>query len=264
VSAGPAGRLEGRVALVTGSSSGIGRAIALLFAAEGAQVVCADRAEEPVEGGRPTHQLIADRGGRCSFEIVDLADAAAVERLGTGVAASFGRFDVLVANAATYVGKPLLETTEEEWRHVFDVNVTAVFLLSRIAVRQMLTQPPVGPGGVRGRIVNVSSQHGMTAAPLDIAYGTSKSAIAYMTRQIAVDYGARGIVVNAVAPGKIVTGKGGREDDPEWQEHWLSRTPIGRLGEPDDVARAALFLAGDDSTFLTGVNLMVDGGWSAA
>lgn len=259
-----AGRLDGRVVLVTGSSSGIGRAIALLFAAEGAQVVCADRVEEPVEGGRPTHELIAERGGQARSELVDLADAAAVERLGTGVTDAFGRFDVLVANAATYVGKPLLETTEEEWRRVFDVNVTAVFLLSRIAVRQMLTQPRVGPGGVRGRIVNVSSQHGMTAAPLDIAYGTSKSAVAYMTRQIAVDYGADGIVVNAVAPGKIVTGKGGREDDPAWREHWLSRTPIGRLGEPDDVARAALFLAGDESTFLTGVNLMVDGGWSAA
>ena len=260
----PPGRLSGRVALVTGASSGIGRAIAVLFAAEGAHVVCADRREDPVEGGIPTASLIAEQGGRCSFERVDLADAAAVERLGTGVARAFGRFDVLVANAATYVGKPLLETSEEEWRRVFDVNVTAVFLLSRIAVRQMLTQPPLGPAGVRGRIVNVSSQHGMTAAPLDIAYGTSKSAVAYMTRQIAVDYGAQGIVCNAVAPGKILTGKGGREDDPAWQRHWLERTPIGRLGEPEDVARAALFLASDDATFVTGVNLMVDGGWSAA
>ncbi len=118
--------------------------------------------------------------------------------------------------------------------------------------------------GVRGRIVNISSQHGMIAAPKDIAYGTSKSAIVYMTRQIAADYASEGIICNAVAPGKIETGKGGREDEPSWTEYWRSRTPLPRLGTPDDVARATLFLASDEATYITGANLMVDGGWSAS
>jgi NAD(P)-dependent dehydrogenase (short-subunit alcohol dehydrogenase family) len=103
----------------------------------------------------------------------------------------------------------------------------------------------------------------MIAAPHDIAYGTSKSGVVYITRQIATDYARDGIICNAVAPGKIMTGKGGREDDPAWVELWQSRTPLPRLGEPEDVARAALWLASDEATFVTGINLMVDGGWSA-
>jgi NAD(P)-dependent dehydrogenase (short-subunit alcohol dehydrogenase family) len=254
-------RLAGKVALVTGASSGIGRAIALRFAAEGATVINADVRPDPVEGGEPTHLRASAAGGRCSFAAVDLAQAGDVTRMGARVVEEHGRLDVLVNNAATYVSKPLLETTEEEWGRVMAVNVTAAFLLCQIAVRQMLRQPLVD--GTRGRIVNISSQHGFVAAPLDLAYGTSKSAIAYLTRQIAVDYGADGIVVNAVAPGKIMTGKGGREDDPAWQRRWLERTPIGRLGHPDDVASAALWLASAEASFITGVNLMVDGGWSA-
>jgi NAD(P)-dependent dehydrogenase (short-subunit alcohol dehydrogenase family) len=127
----------------------------------------------------------------------------------------------------------------------------------------MLRQP-LSTQEVRGRIVNIGSQHGIVAAPLDIAYGTSKSAIMHLTRQIASEYARQGIICNTVAPGKIVTGKGGREDEPEWQELWRSRTPIARDGTPQDVARAVLFLASNDATFITGATLMVDGGWTAA
>ncbi len=146
---------------------------------------------------------------------------------------------------------------------MFAVNVTAVFLLTRAAVAHMLGRDP-DAHGVRGRIVNVSSQHGMIGAPQDIAYGTSKSAVVYLSRQVATDYGAAGIVCNGVAPGKIVTGGGGREDDPTWQRHWRERTPFPRLGEPDDVAHAALFLASDEARYVNGTNLMVDGGWTAS
>lgn len=255
-------RLSGRVVIVTGASSGLGRAIALLFAAEGAIVVAADRQADPVEGGTPTVEAIEAAGGRARHVAVDLADGEALDALVADVIATEGRIDVLVNNAATYVSKPLLETTRAEWEHVFAVNLTAVFDLSRLAVAQMLTQEP--RDGVRGRIVNISSQHGMVAAPLDIAYGTSKSGVVYITRQIATDYGPQGIVCNAVAPGKIMTGKGGREDDPEWIDRWQASTPHWRLGRPDDVARAALFLASDDATYISGENLMVDGGWSAS
>jgi NAD(P)-dependent dehydrogenase (short-subunit alcohol dehydrogenase family) len=126
----------------------------------------------------------------------------------------------------------------------------------------MLTQEPRGE--VRGRIVNLSSQHGFIAAPDDIAYGTTKAGIAYLTRQIAADYASQGIVCNAVAPGKIQTGAAGRAVDPGVMDRAPRRTPWPRLGVPDDVARAALFLASDDASFVTGINLMVDGGWTAA
>jgi len=256
------GRLQGRVAIVTGGSSGIGRAISILFAAEGATVVVADLTEEVVEGGEPTVDVVAASGGEARFHRADMGVAAEVEELARETVSRLGRIDVLVNNAATYVGKPLLDTTPAEWDRVVAVNLTGVFLLSRAVVGQMLTQEP--RDGVRGRIVNISSQHGMIAAPEDIAYGTTKSAVVYITRQIATDYAKHGIVCNAVAPGKIHTGKGGREADPKWVEYWQSRTPMPRLGVPDDVARAALYLASDDATFVTGVNLMVDGGWSAS
>ena len=260
--AGYCGRLHGRVTIVTGGSSGIGRAICRLFAAEGANVVIADQTEDVVEGGLPTQQLIADAGGTATFVRADLGISAEIASVVDSVMAEYGRIDILVNNVATYVGKPLLETSEEEWNRVFAVNVTGVFLLTRAVVGHMVRQEM--HAGVRGRIVNISSQHGMIAAPKDIAYGTSKSAIVYMTRQIAADYASEGIICNAVAPGKIETGKGGREDEPSWTQYWRSRTPLPRLGTPDDVARATLFLASDEATYITGANLMVDGGWSAS
>ena len=256
-------RLDGRVCLITGASSGIGRAIARLFAREGATVVCADRSPDPVEGGEPTVTAITAVGGRARQVVVDLADPAATARLVDDVVAAHGRLDVLVNNAATSVGEPLLETSPAQWDQVFAVNVTAVFLLSRAAVAHMLTREPDGHG-VRGRIVNVSSQHGMIGAPRDVAYGTSKSAVVHLSRQIATDYGRDGIVCNGVAPGKIVTGRGGSEDDPASHEYWRARTPSPRLGEPDDVAHAALFLASDEARYINGTNLMVDGGWTAS
>jgi NAD(P)-dependent dehydrogenase (short-subunit alcohol dehydrogenase family) len=254
--------LEGRTAIVTGASSGIGRAIARRFAAEGATVVIADRTDAVVEGGEPTAQQIATEGGRALFVRADAGVRADVRAVVDRTVAEFGAIDVLVNNAATYVGKALLETTEDEWQHVVDVNLTGTFLYSKYAVAQMVTQQ--SRADVRGRIVNITSQHGMIAAPEDIAYGTTKSAVVYITRQIATDYARHGIICNAVAPGKIMTGKGGREDDPAWVALWQSRTPLPRLGEPEDVARAALWLASDEATFVTGINLMVDGGWSAS
>jgi len=133
--------------------------------------------------------------------------------------------------------------------------------MTRAALRRMLAQPE--REGVRGRIVNISSQHGMVAAPEDAAYGTSKAGVVYLTRQVAVDYAKQGIVCNAVAPGKILTGKTGRAVEPRWLDYSRQRTPMPRLGRPEDVAAAALFLASDEASYLTGHNLMVDGGWMA-
>ena len=174
----------------------------------------------------------------------------------------FGALDVIVNNACIRHARPLLDLEEDAWKRVLDVNLTGVFLCCRAAVRQMLKQDLRDE--VRGRIVNLSSQHGMIAAPGDLAYGVSKAGIAYLTRQVAVDYAAQGIVCNAVAPGKIQTGAGGRAVDPQVLDRASRRTPWPRLGRPEDVARAALYLASSDTSFVTGVNLMVDGGWMAA
>ncbi|WP_341990621.1 SDR family oxidoreductase [Azorhizobium sp. AG788] len=255
-------RLDGRVAIVTGAASGIGRAIARLFASHGARVVVADVTQTVIEGGMPTVEAITQDGGTALFQQTDVADAAQVEALVARAAEAFGSLDIIVNNACIRHPRPLLELDEAEWKRVLDVNLTGVFLSCKAAVAQMMRQELKGE--VRGRIVNLSSQHGMIAAPGDLAYGTTKAGIAYMTRQIAADYAKLGIVCNAVAPGKIVTGQGGRLADPEVLDRARRRTPWPRFGAPDDVARAALYLASDDASFVTGVNLMVDGGWMAA
>ncbi len=255
------GRLENRTAIITGASSGIGRAIARRFAAEGARVVIADVTEAPVEGGEPTQRVIADEGGEALFIKTDVSQWDQVDALVSESVSRFGRLDVLVNNAAIYSSTPLTETSEEDWDRVMAVNLKGAFLCAKRAVRQMLTQKIVNEA--RGRIVNVSSQHGIVCAPRDIAYGVTKAGMVYMTRQIAVDYAAQHIVCNAVAPGKILTGKSGPAIDPQAIAYSKQRTPMPRLGRPDDVASAALYLASDECSFTTGVNLMVDGGWMA-
>ena len=259
--AGATGRLSGRTAIVTGSASGIGRAIARTFAAEGARVVLADVRASPREGGRPTAELIEAEGGSVLDRRTDVGDEAQVVGLVAAAVSRFGRLDVMVNDAAIGESAPLTETTVADWERVMAVNLRGVFLCCREAVRQMLLQEP--RDGVRGRIVNLSSQHGMVAAPGSLAYGVSKAGVVYLTRQVAVDYAARGIVCNAVAPGKIVTGKPGPAASEAALAYSRARTPMPRLGTPQDVAKAALWLASDDASFVTGENLMVDGGWMA-
>lgn len=255
-------RLTGKVAIVTGGSSGIGRAIARRFAEHGAKIVVADITTDAIEGGAPVCDVIGEEGGTAVFHETDVSRAADVDRLVLSTVEQFGRLDILVNNAVLRAGKPLLETEERDWDRVMDVSLKGAYLCARSAVRQMLSQEIVNEA--RGRIVNISSQHGVISAPEDFAYGVSKAGIAYMTRQIAADYAKQHIICNAVAPGKILTGKGGRAVESRWIEYSNFRTPWPRLGTPSDVANAALFLASDEATFLTGHNLFVDGGWMAA
>ena len=255
--------LSGRSAIVTGASSGIGRAIAIRFAAAGARVVLADVSETPKEGGEPTLALIEAAGRQADFRRADVSDWDSVDRLVGETVERFGRLDVMVNNAAVFASKPLLETSAADWERVMAVNLRGVFFGCKRAVQQMVGQEPRAE--VRGRIVNISSQHGMIAAPRDFAYGVSKAGVVYMTRQIAADYAKEQIICNAVAPGKILTGRQEPETIGEAALAYShSRTPMSRLGRPTDVASAALFLASDAATYITGENLMVDGGWMAS
>jgi NAD(P)-dependent dehydrogenase (short-subunit alcohol dehydrogenase family) len=249
-------RLAGKTALITGASSGIGRAIARRFHEEGATLLLMDITENVVEGGEPTHRMLD-----VPFFQGDVSKEADVAEAVRRALQPTGRLDIVVNDAVVRVGKKLTDTSLEEWNHVMAVNLTGVFLMCRAAVRQMLTQEVRNEA--RGRIVNISSQHGMIAAPEDCSYGVSKSAIVYLTRQVAADYGPDQVICNAVAPGKILTGKGGRAVEPRWLEYSRQRTPLPRLGRSEDVANAALFLASDEATYITGENLMVDGGWMA-
>ena len=253
--------LAGKTAIVTGASSGIGRAIAASFAAEGAVVVIADVTPEPLEGGEPTADLIARAGGEASYETVDVGRWADIDSLIAKTVSHHGRLDIMVNNAATYTGTALLETSAAQWERVMTVNLTGMFNGCKRAIQQMITQEPRYE--VRGRVINLGSQHGIVSAPRDTPYGVSKAGAIYLTKQIAADYAKELIVCNCISPGKIVTGKPGLAMNPALLEYATRRTPWPRLGRPQDIANAAVFLASDRATFITGANLVVDGGWLA-
>ena len=257
-------RLSEKTAIITGGSSGLGRAIACRFAAEGAIVVIADLLETPREGGVPTAEVIIGDGGKAEFVACDVSSYEQVDSLVTRTADRYGRLDIMVNNAITgkYEPKSLVDTSEEQWREVLSVNLYGVFHGCKCAVRQMLKQKIIGE--TRGRIINMSSQLGIVAAPDNCSYGVSKAGVDYLTRSVARDYASHNIVCNAIAPGKILTGKTGRAIDPDVIEYSQSRTPWPRLGVPEDIAGAALFLASDDATFIQGETLAVDGGWLAS
>jgi glucose 1-dehydrogenase len=250
--------------VVTGSSSGIGQAIAVRLAADGFWVLLADVRRDPITGGTPTDELIAAQGGQCEFLPADVASSDDCQRLLDHAVSQAGRLDVLVNNAAIAGGhsKPVADTEDADLDAILAVNLRGPFMLCRGAVRQMLTQPM--RNDARGRIINITSQHGMVGAPGHAAYAVSKGALVQLTRQVAVEYGREGIICNAVAPGKIVTGTpGDLSQSEDTADYVRSRTPFRRLGQPGDVAAAVAFLASDDATYISGVNLMVDGGWMA-
>lgn len=252
-------RLERRVAVVTGGASGIGRAIALRFADEGAHVVVGDVRREPREGGDETGLMLGERG---IFLEADASRWKDIDRLVAFAVERYGRLDVMVCNAGVSEpwSKGLLETTEEDWDAIMAVNLRGVFLGAKRAVAEMLGQEPIGE--VRGRVVAISSQHGLVGPPGHVAYAASKGGVVNLVHQLAVDFGPRGVLVNAVAPGKILTGSP-EQQHPETLSYSRARTPFHRLGRPGDVAGAALYLASDDAGFVSGVNLLVDGGWMA-
>lgn len=254
--------LTGSVAVVTGASSGIGRAIALAFAGEGARVVLGDVTTEPLEGGAATLDLLLAAGGQGHYVKTDVGSWDEVDRLVGSATERYGRLDIMVNNAAISSATGLLQTTGQQWEEVMRVNLTGMFHGCKRAVQQMLLQEPREE--VRGRIINIGSQQGIVNCPGETPYGVSKAGAIYLTRQVAVDHAAQGIVCNCISPGKIVTGRPGAGQDPALVENARRRTPWPRLGRPQDIANAAVFLASPRATYITGANLVVDGGWLAA
>jgi NAD(P)-dependent dehydrogenase (short-subunit alcohol dehydrogenase family) len=251
-------RLDGKVALITGAGNGMGRVASTLFAREGARVVVADWSDE---GGAETVAAVDAAGGEAAFVKVDVARAEQVEAMVAFTMQRFGSLDVLYNNAGIFPADDggVTETPEPTWDRVMEVNLKGVWLGCRYGVPAMLES-----GG--GSIVNVASFVALVgAATAQIAYTASKGGVLAMTREIAVEYGRRNIRANSLCPGPIATPM--LEElmsDPDRRARRLVHIPMGRLGRAEELAKAALFLASDESSFMTGAQLVVDGGITAA
>jgi len=242
--------LESKTALVTGASKGVGKGIALELARAGCDVVVnynADRA-----GAEATAAEIAALGRRAFAVQADVASAAAVDRMFAEAAKQFSRLDILVNNAGTQVWKPLLDLEEAEWDRVIDTNLKGCFLCTQRAARRMRKT-----GG--GRIVNIGSGCNKVPFPNLVSYTASKGGIEMFTRVAAMELGRYGITVNCVAPGAIEIERT-KLEAADYAGTWAGRTPLGRVGEPLDVARAVVFFASEAGDFTTGQTLWVDGG----
>jgi len=255
-------RLAGKVAIVTGAGSGIGRAIALRLASEGAKVAVAGQRLERVE---ETARLIAAAGGDALARACDVANAAQVEQLVGATVERFGGLHVLVNNAAkNRPAAPLAETvaelTEEWWHATMDVNATGAFLCAKHALPHM-----IAAGG--GAVINVASTSGIAGNWNQGAYVASKHAMVGLTRSIALDYAKDGVRANAICPGFIETerslGFSTQNRGADWQAKKLAEIPLGRFGRVEEVAALAAFLASDEAAFLTGATIPIDGGTAA-
>lgn len=250
-------KLKDKVAVVTGAASGIGKAISLAFAEEGAKVVAADI---NVEGGEATVRQIKTAKGKAVFIEADVADAESVKNLIDETIKRFRKLDIMVNNAGVEVFQRLADTDEAVWDRVISINLRGVFLGTKYAIPKMLES-----GG--GVIINMASVAGIMGAGGLSAYNASKGGVVLLTKNTAMDYGSRNIRANCLCPGFIRTpmveavlslpGSG------ELKGTIINLCPAGRLGTPEEVARCAVFLASDDSTFVNGHALVVDGGMSA-
>jgi NAD(P)-dependent dehydrogenase (short-subunit alcohol dehydrogenase family) len=247
-------RLTDKVAIITGAASGIGEACALLFAKEGARVVVGDF--DAPQGERVARQ-ICGAGGSAVFQSVDVSSWSQVERLVETVTGTFGRADVLVNAAGVLLYGTVLETDEAAWNRVMDINLKGTFFCCRAVIPEMVRQ-----GG--GSIVNFSSTTGAhDACAHAVAYVASKGGVAALTRAISIDHARQGVRINAICPGPTDTPMLRKALTPEALVDFARSFPMGRLGSPREIAAAALFLASDESSFMTGSMLTVDGGQTA-
>ena len=247
-------RLEGKVALISGGARGMGAAEARLFAGEGAKVVIGDLLEEE---GRQTEAQINEAGGECLFIRLDVTSESNWQDVVATTVARFGKLDILVNNAGIFRTERVEDTSEQSWDQVMDVNAKGVFLGTKAAIPEMRKV-----GG--GSIINISSIAGLVGSPYSSAYNASKGAVRLLTKSTAIQYAKDGIRANSVHPGVIET-EMTREvvNDEAFRQFRLVTNPIPRLGQPEDVAYGVLFLASDEASFMTGSELVIDGGWTA-
>lgn len=244
--------LEGKVAIVTGAGSGFGQATSVLFAKEGASVVVVDINPEAAEG---VVKEIESRGGRALAIAADVSVSDEVKGFVEKAVETYGRLDILFNNAGIYNPGNVEETSLEDWERSYAVNVRSVFLGMKYAMPHLKE--------TKGNVISTASAGGLIGFPGAVSYASSKGAVISLTRAAAVDYAQYGVRVNAISPGTGETGMT-REllEDPNIKDAFLAPIPLRRLGQPEDVAKAALFLASDLSDYISGHTLPVDGGWT--
>jgi 3-oxoacyl-[acyl-carrier protein] reductase len=242
-------RLSGRTAIITGAARGIGRAIALKFAAEGANVAISD---VNLAGAEEVAVLARESGIKAWAAQTDVTQRDQVERLIAGVSEQLGTPDILVNNAGIFFNAAFDAMTDAQWQRMIDTNLTSVFLVSQAVIRAWLAQSR------GGTIVNLASISGQIAFTNSAHYCAAKAGVHALTQCIALEFGARGIRCNSIAPGIIATSM---LPDPQGAQAWAQRLPLRRLGQPEDVADLATFLASEESRYITGDLIFIDGGW---
>jgi NAD(P)-dependent dehydrogenase (short-subunit alcohol dehydrogenase family) len=250
-----AGRLEGKVAIITGASSGIGRVTALRFAREGARVSLADR-NRPA--GEETKRLVRQQGSDALFVPVDVSKADQVREMVDATVDRFGRLDILVNAAAILIRTPpLVEVDERDWDMVMDVNLKGLFFCCKYAIPAMLEY-----GG--GSIVNIASQAGLRGYGISLPYALSKAGVIHLTTTAASQYTSQGIRINAIAPGSVDTPQlRGSTGSAEVVKVRQAEHPMGRIGRPEEISDLILFLASDEASFISGSTIVIDGGSAA-
>jgi NAD(P)-dependent dehydrogenase (short-subunit alcohol dehydrogenase family) len=247
-------RLQGKVAIVTGASQGIGRRIALTYAREGAMVVIGDVKDD---GGRTTVQEITTAGGRAICQRCDVSRPEQVQALVEAANTAFGRLDILVNNAAAWKGGTVVDMPLADWELGRGTILDAAFYTCKYAIPAMIA-------GGGGSIISISSVHGLLAARRSAAYEAAKGGLILLMKQVACDFGPQGIRANCICPGLIVTEKNRMgEEHPERARLSAEMYPVRRYGTPDDIANTALFLASDEASFISGQAIAVDGGLTA-
>ena len=244
-------RLKDKTAIITGGGTGIGLATAHAFYQEGAKIILFGRRKEKLE------KAVEKLGGSAIIVQGDMTNNNDLDKLINETLHNFKKIDILVNNAGLFNGSPLHEISDSQWDEIMDINIRSVFQLTRRVLPAMLSQK-------YGNIIHISSILGLIAVPQVAAYNVSKGALNQFSRSIAVEYGAFGISSNSICPGLIATDMtADLMKDADLMKEWSKEYPIGRFGKPEDVANACLYLASDESSFVTGITLPVDGGFTA-